>query len=257
MKLKVASWQWGIGLVAMFLSILMVFQLRTESKIRATLPTRQVNELAKILKNQEIRLAKYESEIDALRRQMQSYDQDQEIIRLKMAAGLVPLTGKGLRITLSDSERQLKEYEDPVFYIVHYDQLELLINELWAAGAEAVAVNGYRLGSTTGFSCAGTTILIDTKRLAPPYIIEAIGDPLNLKNALMMPGGFVEQQILSFNLKFIIELADKLVLPAYKGSITMEFAEPAQEQVEDFGEVHFQGQDSDAATVIKVEIEED
>lgn len=249
MNLKVASWQWGIGIVAMFLSILMVFQLRTESKIRATLPTRQVNELAKILKNQEIRLAKYESEIDALRRQMQAYDQDQEIIRLKMAAGLVPLTGKGLRIILSDSERELKEYEDPVFYIVHYDQLELLINELWAAGAEVIAVNGFRLGNATGFSCAGTTILIDTKRLAPPYIIEAIGDPVNLRNALMMPGGFVEQQILSFNLKFIIELVDKLYIPAYKGSITMEYAEPSQEREEE--------PEEEEVAPLNMEIEED
>lgn len=230
-KFKVNSWQWGIGLVAMFLGTLMVFQLRTEFKIRAKLPTRQINELAQILKNQEIRLAKYESEIDALRRQLKDYDRDKEMSRIKMAAGLVPLEGSGIRITLSDSEKKLKEYEDPVFYIVHYDQLELLVNELRAAGSEAVSVNGHRIVSTSGFSCAGTTILIDTKRLAPPYVIEAIGDSVNLKNALMMPGGFVEQQILSFNLKFVIEIADDLKLPAYKGSITFEHAQPAEEEV--------------------------
>lgn len=217
--------------MAMFLSMLVVFQLKTELKIRAKLPTRQVNELAQILKNQEMRLAKYESEIDALRRQMNNYDRDREIVRLKMAAGLLPVEGPGVRIILSDSEKKLKEYEDPVFYIVHYDQLELLVNELWAAGAEAISVNQYRLGSTTGFSCAGTTILVDTKRLAPPYIIEAVGDPVNLKNALMMPGGFVEQQILSFNLKFSIEPQEKLHLPPYRGSISMEHGEAAKEEV--------------------------
>jgi len=229
-KIKVRSWQWGIGLVAAVLGLLIVLQLRTELKIRAKLPTRQVNELAQILKNQQMRLAKYESEIATLRRQVSDYDRDREILRLKMAAGLTPLEGPGIRITLSDSEKKLKEYEDPVFYIVHYDQLELLINELWAAGAEAIAVNNYRLGSTTGFSCAGTTILVDTRRLAPPYIIEAIGDPANLKNALLMPGGFVEQQILSFNLKFIIETVDRLWLPAYKGSILFEHATAASEE---------------------------
>ena len=226
---KFESWQWGIGIVAMVLSALIVFQLRTEFKIRAQLPTRQVNELANILKNQDMRLKKYESEIEALRRQTSNYDRDREIIRLKMAAGLLPLKGKGIRIILSDAETKPKEYEDPVFRVVHYDQLELLINELWAAGAEAIAVNGRRLGATSGFSCAGTTILIDTNRLAPPYIIEAIGDSENLKNALMMPGGFVEQQILSFNLKFVIEPVDKLYLPAYKGSIAFEYAVPVEE----------------------------
>jgi uncharacterized protein YlxW (UPF0749 family) len=226
---KNQSWQWGIGIVAMFLGMLLVFQLRTEFKIRAKLPTRQVNELANILKNQDMRLKKYETEIEDLRQQTNNYNRDREILRLKMAAGLLPITGTGIKIILSDSDTKPKEYEDPVFRVVHYDQLELLINELWSAGAEAIAINGRRLGATSGFSCAGTTILIDTNRLAPPYHIEVIGDSENLKNALMMPGGFVEQQILSFNLKFMIEPIDKLVLPAYKGSIAFEHAKPVEE----------------------------
>ena len=227
---KVHSWQWGIGIVAMVLSTLMVFQLRAESKIGSQLPTRNVNELAKMFHNQKIMLQKYEHEISDLRRQLNDYDRDREMMRLSIAAGLQPLIGKGLRIVLSDSDRKLKEYEDPVFYIVHYDQLELLVNELRAAGAEAIAVNGYRIGSNTGFSCAGTTILIDTKRLAPPYRIDAIGDPVNLKNALMMKGGFVEQQILSFNLKFLIDQVDEVQIPAFKGSISLEYAKPLEEE---------------------------
>ncbi len=233
MILRNRSWQLGIGIVAMVLGMLLVFQLRTEWKIRAVLPTRQINELAKLFSNQKRQLEKYEQEIADLRKQLRDYDRDREMIRLKMAAGLVPLSGKGVRVTLSDSDKKLKDYEDPVFYIVHYDQLELLVNELWAAGAEAIAVNKYRLVSTSGFSCAGTTILIDTKRLAPPYTIEAIGAPDNLKNALMMPGGFVEQQILSFNLKFSIQMTDDLLIPAYKGSISFEHAKVAEETEEE------------------------
>ncbi len=225
------SWQVGIGIVTMVLSMVLVFQLRAERKIRAVLPTRQVNELAKLFDTQKRQLEKDEQEIVTLRKQLKDYDRDREMTRLKMAAGLLPLTGKGVRIILSDSDKKLKDYEDPVFYVVHYDQLELLVNELWAAGAEAISVNKNRIGTTSGFSCAGTTILIDTKRLAPPFIIEAIGDSTNLKNALMMPGGFVEQQILSFNLKFSIQPVDDLILPAYKGSISFEHARVTDEEV--------------------------
>ncbi len=227
---RVKSWQVGIGVVSMVLGLLFVFQLRTEWKMRAVLPTRQVNELAKMFSNQKLQLDKYQRENEYLRKQLKDYDRDREIVRLRMAAGLMPLRGKGIFITLSDSDKKLKNYEDPIFYIVHSDQLDLLINELWAAGAEAIAINNYRIGTTTGFSCAGTTILVDTKRLAPPYEIAAIGDPRNLKNALMMPGGFVEQQILSFNLKFVIETADEIELPAYKGSISFEYAKPVEEE---------------------------
>jgi uncharacterized protein YlxW (UPF0749 family) len=228
--LRIKSWQVGIGVVSMVLGLLFIVQLRTEWKIRDVLPTRQVNELAKMFSSQKLQIEKYQSENEYLRKQLKDYDRDREIVRLRMVSGLVPLQGKGIFITLSDSDKKLKNYEDPVFYIVHYDQLELLVNELWAAGAEAVAVNNYRIGNTTGFSCAGTTILIDTKRLAPPYEISAIGDPKNLKNALMMPGGFVEQQILSFNLKFMIETADEIEIPAYKGGISFEYAQPVEEE---------------------------
>lgn len=227
---RIKSWHLGIGVVSMVLGLLFVFQLRTEWKIRAVLPTRQVNELAKIFSNQKLQLEKYQNENEYLRKQLKDYDRDREIMRLRMASGLVPLKGKGIIITLSDSDKKLKSYEDPVFYIVHYDQLELLVNELWAAGAEAVSINNYRIGNTTGFSCAGTTILVDTKRIAPPFEISAIGDPKNLKNALMMPGGFVEQQILSFNLKFSIETAEEIEIPAYKGSISFDYAEPVEEE---------------------------
>lgn len=224
------SWQLGIGIIAMVLSTLLVMQLKTGLKMRANLPTRQIPELVKIFNNQKMLINKYEQENAYLRQQLKEYDRDRETIRLKMAAGLIPLSGEGLKIILSDSEQKLKDFEDPIFYVVHYDQLELLVNELWAAGAEAIAVNGNRIAYSSGFSCAGSTILVDTKRIAPPYKIEAIGDPDNLKNALMMPGGFVEQQILSFNLKFVIEKMDQLVIPAYKGSLTFEHAQPAEEE---------------------------
>lgn len=227
--MKVRSWEVGIGIVAMVLAAVLVFQLRTESKIRATLPTRQINELAKMFSNQKAMLDKYERENKELRQQLNGYDRDREIVRLRMAAGLMPVTGKGVQIILSDSPRKLKDNEDPIFFIVHYDQLELLVNELWAAGAEAIAVNGHRVTNTSGFSCAGTVILIDTKRLAPPYKIEAIGDPQNLKNALMMAGGFVETQILSYNLKFTITPEDDIEIPASAG-ISFEYAKPAEEE---------------------------
>lgn len=227
--MRVRSWELGIGIVAMVLCAVLVFQLRTESRIRDTLPTRQINELAKMFKNQNTMLEKFERENRELRQQLNGYDRDREIMRLRMAAGLIAVTGKGVQIVLSDSPKKLSSNEDPIFFIVHYDQLELLVNELWAAGAEAVAVNGHRVTNSSGFSCAGTVILIDTKRLAPPYKIEAIGDPENLKNALMMPGGFVETQILSYNLKFLITPEDDLVVPASTG-ISFEFAKPAEEE---------------------------
>lgn len=239
--MRIRSWQTGIGFVAMVLGMLLVFQLRTESNIRKALPTRNVNALAELFHKQEVNNRRMKDEIDYLNRQLREYDRDREITRLRMASGIQAVRGKGIQIALADSKRKLKEYEDPNFFIVHYDQLELLVNELWAAGAETIAIGSgderdrrgfQRIVSTTGFSCAGTTILVDTKRLAPPYIIRAIGNPKNLKAALSLPGGFVETQLLSFELELSIEEKDDMYLPPYNGSLVFNYARPMEEEQE-------------------------
>ena len=94
--MRIKSWQLGIGFVSMLLGMVFVFQLRTEWKIRSFLPTRQVNELSQMFNNQKMRLEKYEREIADLRKQLKGYDRDREIVGLRMAAGLLPLTGKGV-----------------------------------------------------------------------------------------------------------------------------------------------------------------
>lgn len=237
--MRIKSWQAGIGFVAMVLGMLLVFQLRTESNIRKSLPTRNVNTLADLFQRQAMNLKRMEDEISILNRQLREYDRDEEITRLRMASGIQAVRGRGIEITLGDAKRKLKQYEDPNFFIVHYDQLDLLVNELWAAGAEAIAIGSgderdyrgfQRIVTTTGFSCAGTTILVDTKRLAPPYIIRAIGNPKSLKSALSMPGGFVETQILSFELELAIEEKDDMYIPPYKGSLVYHYARPIEEE---------------------------
>ncbi len=227
---KIKSWQIGIGAVSMILGFMLVVQLRTEGNINALLPTRQINELAKMYVTQKMQLEKYEQENSYLRKQLKNYDRDQEVVRLRMVTGSIPVRGKGILITLGDSDKKLNDYEDPIFFIVHYYQLELLMNELWNAGAEGIMINNNRIINSSGFSCAGTTILIDTKRIAPPFEIFAIGDPHNLRRNLTMPGGYVEREILAFNLKFLIETHNEIEIPAYKGSVSFDYAKPVEEE---------------------------
>lgn len=226
MRLK--SWQFGIGIIIMLLAMLLVWQLRTQFHMRKWLPSTHVTELAAMLKGQEDTRKRLEAEITSLRDQLHNYNRDAEIERLRMVAGLTDVEGSGIEIFLADKKDITKD-EEPVFFIVHYDQLEGVVNELFAAGAEAVEVSGERIVSTTGFSCVGTTILVDTKRMAPPYIIKAIGDPETLKNALMIRGGYVEQQILQWGLQFDIAEKKTLKIKAYHGSMVFNYARNAKE----------------------------
>lgn len=227
--LKTRSWQVRLGIVLMILGFLFTLQLRTERRIQALLPTRQVYELAKIYNEQQMQLEKYKKENEYLQKQVKNYSQELEIIQLKMATGFIPLKGKGIVITLINSDEKIKDFEDPSIYMIDYYQLKLLINELWVKGAEAIAINNYRIKNTSGFSCAGTIILVDTKRLAPPYKIAVIGDPNNLKNVLMTPSSISEDAIVNYNLKFAIKTEDEIEVPAYKETISFEYARPVKE----------------------------
>lgn len=63
-------------------------------------------------------------------------------------------------------------------------QIRAVVNSLWAGGAEAVAVNGQRVGPQTNIRTAGSSILVNLKAVQPPYVIEAIGDPTKLLAAV-------------------------------------------------------------------------
>jgi uncharacterized protein YlxW (UPF0749 family) len=94
---------------------------------------------------------------------------------LQIRAGTVPLAGPGLEVVLSDSARPARNPAEKDALSVHDVDLQLVVNALWAAGAEAIAVNGQRLVATSPIRGAGETITVNFRPLAPPYRIRALG----------------------------------------------------------------------------------
>jgi uncharacterized protein YlxW (UPF0749 family) len=224
----VKHWQVGLFAVLFILGLLLSVQLRTEKNIRVSLPTRRVNELASMLREQENKRKVLEEQLMNARSEKASFIDNSEVRKLQTILGLTQVEGSGLLVTLNDSSRQLRRGEDPADLIVHSDQLEMVVNELWAAGAEAVSVNGERIIINTGFSCAGTTILVNTRRLAPPYIIKAIGDPSRLEAALGIQDGILDYLRLS-DLQVSESQQDRLIIPAFKGSLQQSYVVPSKE----------------------------
>jgi uncharacterized protein YlxW (UPF0749 family) len=102
-------------------------------------------------------------------------------------SGAVAVGGEGLRITLADAE-QLPGDEDPEGRVRDSD-LQIVVNGLWASGAEAIAVNRQRLSPTTAIRTAGDAILVDVVPLVGPYTVEAVGDPQAMQTALARTDG--------------------------------------------------------------------
>jgi uncharacterized protein YlxW (UPF0749 family) len=104
--------------------------------------------------------------------------------RLGMTAGVVPVRGPGFVVTVGNATDAAASSGG----VIRDTDLQALVNGLWAAGAEAVAVNGHRLTTLTAIRFAGEAITVDYRSLTPPYVVEAVGNPDTL------PARFLETQ---------------------------------------------------------------
>jgi uncharacterized protein YlxW (UPF0749 family) len=102
---------------------------------------------------------------------------------MAVQSGVVPVSGRGLRIELSDAPTEDEESQDPKERVLDID-IQLVVNGLWASGAEAIAVNGQRLNAMTAIRSAGDAVMVDLVSLSSPYTIDAIGDPVAMQPAL-------------------------------------------------------------------------
>ncbi len=237
--MRVHPWQVLLCAVAVAVGFGLVVQVRTERSIETSLqvPSGRLGEVA-------YRYRQAEREDAVLRDQLASLRQDiadeelraaagrqataalgPELARMRALAGLTPVSGPGVRVTITDSNRPLRPGEDPNLVLIHYSDVHAVVATLFAAGAEAVAVNQDRIAGTTGISCVGTTILCNARRLAPPYQIDAIGDPAGLRAAVNARGGILNE-LRAFDFPVTVELEREIRLPAYTGTFVHQFARP-------------------------------
>lgn len=131
--------------------------------------------------------------------------------RLAVAAGVAAVTGPGVRVVVDDAPTAGTERE-----VVLDEDLQRLVNGLWVAGAEAVAINGQRLTNLTAIREAGSAITVNFTSLRRPYVVEAVGDPEQL------PARFIESDGGSwwlnlrsvYGLQFTVTSEESLTVPA-------------------------------------------
>lgn len=152
-----------------------------------------------------------------------------ELSKAETMAGLTDVEGSGIIVTLKDGAANLAGQEvsgfvmDAGYGIVHDAQILSLVNELRAAGAEALSLNDERILSTSEFRCAGPTVSINNTKKAAPFVIKAIGDPDNMENALRMPNGILDELKFS-GVDVTVRKSGKLTINKYGGTPTYKYA---------------------------------
>jgi len=153
------------------------------------------------------------------------------LTRYRILAGLDPVSGPGIRLTLSEQTSELPPGSEVSSYLIHQEDLLNIVNELWLAGAEAIAIRSRdkteRLIMSSTIRCVGSLIDINNSRMTPPFDIFAIGDPDDLENALNMPRGVLEP-LQFFNIHAEIVKMEEIVLPPYSGITLLEYARPIE-----------------------------
>ena len=188
----------------------------------------------------EDRVADLKREVDGLTEQVDDVDvrrlQDR-IEELRDPAGLEPREGAGVTVTLSDAPEELIEQAadrdlDPNLLVVHQQDIQAVVNAMWAGGATAVTIEGQRLISTTGIKCEGPVVQLQGVPYPQPYDIQAVGDPDAIEAALdadSRVGAYrADAADPALQVGWELDIEDHVEAPAYTGLVDLSYAEPLE-----------------------------
>lgn len=149
----------------------------------------------------------------------------EEVRRLSLQAGATPVHGPGLVVELDNSDRTPASPADAGAYRIHDTDLQQVVNALFLAGGEAVAINGSRVVATTAIRAAGDAIVVNFRPLSPPFQVTAIGADRRAFERTTIAGRFRRWSQV-FGLAYKVSVQEDLRLPAYTGRVRIQAAEP-------------------------------
>ncbi len=228
------SWQVTLGACLLALGFLVAAQLQSEPpRVRYTTQERQPlvqtalalqaqqDQLKGTILSTRARILTLEQSSEGSAAQVRRLNDELDAARL--SAGLVALHGPGLVLRLEDSDQPVPPGGAASDYLVSAQDVRTVVEELWLAGAEAVALNGERMTVASAIVDIGGSVLANSAYLAPPFDVTAIG-PSDLYDRVSRSQGFVDfvrarAQAFGIRVRFA-ELAD-VAVPAYAGVLNL------------------------------------
>ena len=147
---------------------------------------------------------------------------------LGTASGALAVTGPGVVVTLDDAptDGPRPAGAAPDDLVVHQQDVEAVVNALWAGGAEAMEVMDQRVVSTSAVRCVGNVLVLQGRTYSPPYRISAIGDVDALRAALSTSAAIsvYREYVAAYGLGYEVSGTDGLRLPAFDGTTSTTWA---------------------------------
>lgn len=186
---------------------------------------------AEALRDLEQAVAGKEEEVLALRAEVDSAVEqgvgspgsDDPLVR---AAGLSEVSGPGLEVVLDDSP--LRGDEVPEGFgandlVIHQEQLQAVVNAMWAGGAEAVQLMDQRLVSTSAVRCVGNTLILQGRVYSPPFVVRAIGpaDDMRAQLDASLEVQLMREYTSLLQLGYTEDPVDSMTVPAFRGELQL------------------------------------
>jgi uncharacterized protein YlxW (UPF0749 family) len=238
------NWEIPIAFACVLLGIMMTLQFRTQKREGFPLYN-QRTDLIKMVNELERQRNKLETDLAEKKKKLEEFEQaagkdmstvkamQDQLETARMEAGILPMKGPGLIVEIADSPKSPSPKEDPYYFIVHDVDLDTLVNELWAAGAEAIAVNDQRIVTTTSIRCVGPTVLVNAVRLASPYKIKVLGPTKDMEGGLRTPGGYMDYMAPAMQRGVTVRINryEEIEMPEFKGSLIFRYAKPLKKEL--------------------------
>jgi uncharacterized protein YlxW (UPF0749 family) len=147
-----------------------------------------------------------------------------------LSAALEPLRGPGIEITLDDAPQRADGARPngarPDDLVIHESDVQAVVNAVWAAGADGVAIQDQRLIATSAVRCVGNTLLLHGRTWSPPFVVSAIVDPdaVRAQLAVSPEVAVLQQAVADYGLTLAVTDRSDVLLPEYDGPLVMEYA---------------------------------
>lgn len=235
----IPSWQITLGIALLALGFLIAAQLATEGpRVRYTTQERTpllqtADELQAEQDGLKDRILDLRAQIQGVEGQgagaeVRVRDLNTRLEQARIAAGLIALTGSGIVLQLEDSRAPVPPDGRESDYLVGSRDIRVVVEELWGAGAEAIAVNGERITPTSAIIDVGSSLLVNSAYLSPPYQVTALGPPELYDRLSASPGfrDFVRARSEGFGIRVSLAEPDAVDMPAFVGTVTLRYSRP-------------------------------
>lgn len=226
----------AVGLTVGFVVVIGI-QLRPPDP-ESRLPGNQ--RLAALIQRQQRQNDDVRKEIAGVRSEIDSVTRDERSAQAGAASsngardregvlvGTTAVRGTGFTVTLDDSSLSQSPTGNVNDLVIHSQDVQAVVNGMWAAGAEAISVNGQRLVATSAILCVGNTLLLNGSVKAPPYEISAVGADRERYAADQLVRQ-LRADADRYALGYSVGRNQQLTIPAYAGTISPKYARPAGE----------------------------